>query len=96
MKLRRSVLSLDQQQVADFLDIPVSFLDKIECGQTRISVNLLLAYARHTKVPVTWFFGGLSLDNGSGEPLIAASNVIKLAVLRAAKTTSIVDLPKAA
>jgi len=86
VKLRRSILGLSQQDIANKLKISVHLLDDIERGAQRINAHTLLRYSKLTKVPLIWFFIDLSPIDGSGKPLEPA-NVIPILFDRTIKNS---------
>lgn len=62
IRLRRTVLQLPQQALADLLGVAVQQVQKYEVGQNRISAGRLHDLAKILKVPLDWFFEDVSDD----------------------------------
>lgn len=60
VRMRRLELGLSQTKLADGLGITFQQLQKYEKGTNRISASRLQQIARLLKVPVTFFFTGVS------------------------------------
>ena len=59
LRLRRRMLDMSQQELADALDIAQQQLQKYETGQNRISASRLYEAAKLLKAPIAWFYEGL-------------------------------------
>jgi transcriptional regulator with XRE-family HTH domain len=60
LRLRRRMLDMSKQELADALHIAQQELQRFETGQTRISASLLYEAARILNAPVAWFYEGLA------------------------------------
>jgi transcriptional regulator with XRE-family HTH domain len=60
LRLRRRMLDMSQQELADALHIAQQQLQKYETGQNRISASRLYEAARILNAPVAWFYEGLA------------------------------------
>jgi transcriptional regulator with XRE-family HTH domain len=67
IRLRRKLLGLSQQQLAERLGLTFQQVQKYERGVNRVSASKLYETAQVLQAPVTHFFEGLD-----GEPLIEA------------------------
>ena len=59
IRLRRKLLGLSQQQLAEKLGLPFQQVQKYERGVNRVSASKLYETARLLQAPVTHFFEGL-------------------------------------
>ncbi|HEX4260270.1 MAG TPA: helix-turn-helix transcriptional regulator [Acetobacteraceae bacterium] len=64
---RRVMLGLSQQQLAQMIGVTYQQAHKYERGLNRISAGRLYEIAQVLKVPVSWFFEGLSEQKAAGE-----------------------------
>jgi transcriptional regulator with XRE-family HTH domain len=62
MRLRRILLSLSQEDLAQRLGGSAQQVQKYEAGETRVSASRLYEIGLQLGVPITWFFA--DLDNG--------------------------------
>ena len=60
IRLRRRILGLTQQQLADALDLTFQQVQKYERGTNRVSASKLFGIAEVLQVPVGYFFEGLA------------------------------------
>lgn len=60
LRLRRKLLSLSQEAVANAVGVTFQQVQKYERGVNRISASRLAEFADALKVPITYFFEGLS------------------------------------
>ena len=60
LRLRRRMLDMSQQELADALHIAQQQLQKYETGQNRISASRLYEAARILNAPVAWFYEDLA------------------------------------
>ena len=60
IRLRRRILGLTQQQLADALDLTFQQVQKYERGANRVSASKLFGIAEILQVPVGYFFEGLA------------------------------------
>ena len=69
IRLRRKLLGLSQQQLADKLGLTFQQVQKYERGVNRVSASKLYETAQVLSAPVTHFFEGLDGEPGySGAP----------------------------
>lgn len=59
LRMRRKLLDLTQQKVADAVGVTFQQVQKYERGVNRISASRLAEFADALKVPITYFFEGL-------------------------------------
>lgn len=62
LRMRRKLLDLTQQSVAEAVGVTFQQVQKYERGVNRISASKLMEFADALKVPVTYFFEGLNQD----------------------------------
>jgi transcriptional regulator with XRE-family HTH domain len=60
VRLRRKALKISQERLADSLGLTFQQVQKYERGANRISASKLYEIARALRVPIAWFFEGLS------------------------------------
>ena len=65
MRLRRKELKISQEKLAETLGLTFQQVQKYERGANRISASKLYEIARTLRVPIGWFFEGLT-DPSSG------------------------------
>jgi transcriptional regulator with XRE-family HTH domain len=65
--MRRKILGVSQQQLADSLGLTFQQVQKYERGANRISASKLYAVATALQTPVSYFFEGLA-DPQTGAP----------------------------
>lgn len=56
LKLRRVLLNMSQQDVADYCAISAQQIHKYEKGESRITASRLVQFGEVLGVPVSWFF----------------------------------------
>lgn len=56
MRLRRTLLGISQEQLAEALGLTFQQVQKYERGTNRISASRLFQLSRVLDVPITWFF----------------------------------------
>lgn len=56
MRLRRTLLGVSQEQLAEALGLTFQQVQKYERGTNRISASRLFQLSRVLDVPITWFF----------------------------------------
>ncbi len=66
IRLRRKLLGLSQQQLADRLGLTFQQVQKYERGVNRVSASKLYETAQALEVPVTHFFEGLDGEATAG------------------------------
>jgi len=64
---RRIMLGLSQQQLAQMIGVTYQQAHKYERGLNRISAGRLYEIAQVLRVPVSWFFDGLSASDHPAE-----------------------------
>jgi len=68
IRMRRRVMSLSQEALADALGLTFQQVQKYECGANRVSASKLFGIAGILQVPVKYFFEGLPQPGqGPGE-----------------------------
>ncbi|MGI9425102.1 MAG: helix-turn-helix domain-containing protein [Hyphomicrobiaceae bacterium] len=74
LKLRRTLLGLTQEQLANECGISYQQIHKYETGQSKMSTTRLIEFGRVLETPVAWFFDGLEandlgtqIEAGSGQ-----------------------------
>jgi transcriptional regulator with XRE-family HTH domain len=67
LRLRRKVLEISQEKLAEALGITFQQVQKYERGGNRISASKLYAAARFLKTSPGWFFEGLPLEADEAE-----------------------------
>ena len=67
VRMRRKILGVSQQQLADSLGLTFQQVQKYERGANRISASKLYAVATALQTPVSYFFEGLA-DPQIGAP----------------------------
>jgi transcriptional regulator with XRE-family HTH domain len=77
VRLRRKELKISQEKLAETLGLTFQQVQKYERGANRISASKLYEIARTLRVPMGWFFEGLSdpsegRDEDSAPPEAAA------------------------
>lgn len=81
LRLRRKLLDLTQQDLAEAVGVTFQQVQKYERGKNRISASRLVEFAHALKVPITFFFDGL---DASDEYMPQATNLPYLAEKAAA------------
>ena len=77
VRLRRKELKISQEKLAETLGLTFQQVQKYERGANRISASKLYEIARTLRVPMAWFFEGLSdpsegRDDGAPPPETAS------------------------
>jgi len=67
IRLRRKMLEISQERLADELGLTFQQVQKYERGSNRVSASKLYAIARSLDVPVAFFFEGLDGSGAEGE-----------------------------
>ncbi len=73
VRLRRKELKISQEKLAETLGLTFQQVQKYERGANRISASKLYEIARTLRVPIGWFFEGLtdpSTGRGEGAEVI--------------------------
>jgi transcriptional regulator with XRE-family HTH domain len=65
LKMRRSLLGMSQEQLADFIGLTFQQIQKYERGANRISASRLHSFSRILQVPIDFFFDNFK-DNSDG------------------------------
>ena len=60
LRLRRRLLGLTQEQLADDADLSPQQIHKYETGQSQLSAARLIQFGLLLDVDVTWFFDGIT------------------------------------
>jgi transcriptional regulator with XRE-family HTH domain len=60
LRRRRRLLGMTQQQLAESVGVRFQQIQKYECGANRVTAARLYELARAIKVPVQYFFDGLT------------------------------------
>jgi len=60
VRMRRMMLGMSQEKLGDALGLTFQQVQKYERGANRISASKLYEIARALRVPIAWFFEGLS------------------------------------
>jgi len=76
VRMRRKMLGLSQERLADALKLTFQQVQKYERGANRVSASKLYEMARTLQVPVSYFFEGLA------DPITAESDDIDEAAHR--------------
>lgn len=67
LKIRRSLLGLSQEKLADATDITFQQIQKYEHGMNRISAGRLFQFSKILEVPISYFFENMGGEaQGSG------------------------------
>ena len=69
IRLRRKLLGVSQEQLADSLGLTFQQVQKYERGANRVSASKLYEIAKTLQVPVSFFFDGLAdpMDGSDGD-----------------------------
>jgi transcriptional regulator with XRE-family HTH domain len=78
VRVRRKMLGLSQEQLADALKLTFQQVQKYERGANRVSASKLYEIAKTLQVPVSYFFDGLAAPAADGRDDVgeAANRVI--------------------
>lgn len=66
LRVRRSLLGLSQEKLAEAIGLTFQQVQKYERGMNRISAGKLYEFARILSVPVSYFFDQLPAGEGAG------------------------------
>jgi transcriptional regulator with XRE-family HTH domain len=71
VRMRRKLLGVSQEQLADSLGLTFQQVQKYERGANRVSASKLYEIARTLQVPVSFFFDGLAdpMDGSDGDEI---------------------------
>jgi len=86
VRLRRKMLGLSQEHLANALKLTFQQVQKYERGANRVSASKLYEIARTLQVPLSYFFDGLA------DPVTAESDEVGEAAHRA--TTAFLHTPE--
>ncbi len=67
VRMRRKLLGISQEQLADALGLTFQQVQKYERGANRVSASKLYEIAKTLQVPVSFFFDGLADPMGGSE-----------------------------
>ena len=67
VRMRRKLLGVSQEQLADSLGLTFQQVQKYERGANRVSASKLYEIARTLQVPVSFFFDGLADPMGGSD-----------------------------
>jgi transcriptional regulator with XRE-family HTH domain len=78
VRMRRKMLGVSQEHLADALKLTFQQVQKYERGSNRVSASKLYEIARALQVPVSYFFDGLAdpMMDKADEPGVAADRVL--------------------
>ncbi|MBO9708272.1 MAG: helix-turn-helix transcriptional regulator [Caulobacter sp.] len=78
VRMRRKLLNITQEQLADALKLTFQQVQKYERGANRVSASKLYEIAKTLQVPVSFFFDGLAdpMTNEVDEAGAAAERVV--------------------
>ena len=67
IRMRRLLLGMNQETLANALGLTFQQVQKYEGGANRVSASRLAATAEILKVPISFFFGDLQTDDGQAQ-----------------------------
>ena len=67
IRLRRRIMGLSQEALADVLELTFQQVQKYECGANRVSASKLFGIAQVLQVPANYFFDGLPAPPGGAD-----------------------------
>ena len=67
VRVRRRLIHMTQETLADLIDVTFQQVQKYERGSNRISASKLFAIAEALEVPISYFFEGLD-ETGQASP----------------------------
>ncbi len=67
LKIKRSLLGLSQEKLAEAIGLTFQQIQKYERGMNRVSAGRLYELSRILEVPVTYFYEGLKSTNGTSQ-----------------------------
>lgn len=86
IKLRRSLLGISQERLANAINISFQQVQKYESGHNRVSASRLYAVARVLEVDLGFFFEGLASTSMKQQPIAdPMRNPIYMRLVRAAQ-----------
>lgn len=62
--MRRALMSISQEELADAVDLTFQQIQKYERGMNRVSASRLYQFSDILEVPVSYFYDGLSDSKG--------------------------------
>ena len=68
VRMRRKMLGVSQERLADALGLTFQQVQKYERGANRVSASKLYEIARFLSAPISYFFEGLSDPTSTGAP----------------------------
>ncbi len=68
VRMRRKMLGVSQERLADALGLTFQQVQKYERGANRVSASKLYEIARFLSAPISYFFEGLSDPTAAGAP----------------------------
>lgn len=74
LRVRRSLLGLSQEKLADFVGVTFQQIQKYERGTNRISAGRLLRFSEVLDVPVTYFYDDFEQSKKSSKINIGLSD----------------------
>ena len=74
LRVRRSLLGLSQEKLADAMDLTFQQVQKYERGINRISAGRLYQISKILNVPVNYFYEHVKNDNGKKTPALGMSD----------------------
>jgi len=74
LRVRRSLLGLSQEKLADFVGVTFQQIQKYERGTNRISAGRLLRFSEVLDVPVSYFYDDLEQSKKSSKINIGLSD----------------------
>ncbi|MDB2682632.1 helix-turn-helix domain-containing protein [Alphaproteobacteria bacterium] len=69
LRVRRSLLGLSQEKLADAIGLTFQQVQKYERGVNRISAGRLYQFSKILSVPITYFYEKVDNDNGSTDSM---------------------------
>lgn len=75
VRMRRKLLSISQDQLAEALGLTFQQVQKYERGVNRVSASKLYQIAKALQVPVSFFFDGLAdpMNGGEHDPVASST-----------------------
>jgi transcriptional regulator with XRE-family HTH domain len=67
VRVRRRLINMTQETLADLIDVTFQQVQKYERGTNRISASKLFGIAEALEVPISYFFDGLDATSGLDE-----------------------------
>jgi transcriptional regulator with XRE-family HTH domain len=76
VRVRRRLIHMTQETLADLIDVTFQQVQKYERGSNRISASKLFAIAEALEVPISYFFEGLE-ETGQASPVEGSEHNIQ-------------------